>query len=79
MSDEQIQAELVDEKIQAEPVFDEFTLAKLAEAAEFEDRRIRAVNTMKQRRAEADDRDGVQADAAFTETRQPPHSTVGAG
>jgi hypothetical protein len=43
MSDEQIRVELADQEIQTEPVLDEFTLAKLAEMAEYEDRRIRAV------------------------------------
>ena len=42
----------------------------MAEAAEYEDRRIRAVNSLKQRQAEADDRDRVQADAAFAEARR---------
>jgi hypothetical protein len=70
MSDEQIQAELVDEEIQAEPVLDEFTLTKLAETAEYEDRRIRAVNALKELRAEADERDRAQADARFAEARR---------
>jgi hypothetical protein len=38
MSDEQKKAELVDEENQAVPVFDEFILTQLAEAAEAEDR-----------------------------------------
>jgi hypothetical protein len=72
MSDEQIQAELADEeKIQAEPVFDEWTLARLAEAAEAEDHRIRAVTALKELHAEAEDRDRVQADAL----RRSPSST----
>jgi hypothetical protein len=69
MSDEQIQAQLVDEEIQAEPVLDEWVLAKRAEAAEAEDRLQRAKYELKQLRAEAEDRDRVQADARFAEAR----------
>jgi hypothetical protein len=42
-----------------EPVSDEFHLAKLAEAAENEDRRIRAVNALRKLQAEADYRERV--------------------
>jgi hypothetical protein len=45
-----------DEEIQAEPVVDEFILARQAEAAEAEDRRIRAITALKELRAEAEDR-----------------------
>jgi hypothetical protein len=70
MSDKQIQAELVDGEIQAERVLDEWILAKQAEAAEYEDRRIRAVNALKELRAETDERDRTQADARFAEARR---------
>jgi hypothetical protein len=66
MSDE---AEPVDEKIQAEPVLDEFSLAKMAETAEYEDRLQKAKAELKELRAAADERDRVQADAAFAEVR----------
>jgi hypothetical protein len=69
--------ELVEDEIQAEPVLDEFILARQAEAAEYEDSRVRAVNDLKQLRAEAEDRDRVQADARFAEARQQhPHLSV---
>jgi hypothetical protein len=69
--------QMSDEVMQPEPVFDEFILAKWAEAAEYEDRRIRAVNALKELRAEADERDRTQADARFAEARrQHPHLSV---
>jgi hypothetical protein len=52
------------------PIFDEFTLAKLAEAAESEDRLQQAKNELKQLRDEADERDRAQADARFAEARR---------
>jgi hypothetical protein len=45
-------------------------IARLAEAAEAEDRLQRAKDELKQLRAEADDRDRVQADARFAEARR---------
>jgi hypothetical protein len=61
----------------AEPVFDQFILSKRAEAAEYEDRLQRAKDELKQLRAEAEDRDRVQAEAAFAEARrQHPHLSV---
>lgn len=59
-----------DEEMQAEPVFDEFTLAKRAEAAEAEYRLQQAKAELKQLRAVADDRDRAQADARFAEARR---------
>jgi 23S rRNA pseudoU1915 N3-methylase RlmH len=77
MNDEQIQGELVDEEIQAEPVIDEFTLARLAEAAEYEDRLQKAKAELKELRAAAEDRDRTQADAQFAEARRlHPHLSV---
>lgn len=80
MSDEQMvpvnvravidnQTELVDDEIQAVPVFDEFILARQAETAEYEDRRIRAVNAMKEFQAETDERDRTQAEVRFAAAR----------
>ena len=60
MSDEQIQI----------PVFDEFTLTKLAEAAEYEDRLQKAKAELRELRAAADERDRTQADARFAEARR---------
>jgi hypothetical protein len=51
-----IQTELADRE-EPEPVFDEFILAKQAEAAMYEDQRIRAVTAMQQRQAESDERE----------------------
>jgi hypothetical protein len=59
-----------DEVMQPEPVFDEFILAKRAEAAEYEDRLQRAKAELNQLRAVADDRDRTQADALFAEARR---------
>lgn len=53
-----------------EPVFDEFTLAKRAEAAEYEATLQQAKAELQQLRAAADDRERAQADARFAEARR---------
>jgi hypothetical protein len=61
--------QMSDEENPAEPVFDEFILTQLAEAAEAEDRLQRAKYELRQIRAEREDRERVQADARFAEAR----------
>jgi hypothetical protein len=64
MNDEENRAEL------AEPVFDEFILTQLPEAAEAEDRLQRAKYELRQIQAEAEDRERFQADDHFARLRR---------